>query len=100
MDDNARAAFERLLLLVRADTGQLRRVANFIRPGGPPTASADSTCPPSSQWIATSPADMATVVQRLAESPVAEYPEACRAEIEHLIRLWRPEAWTRTGETA
>jgi hypothetical protein len=95
-----RAAFERLLRIARSDTGQLRRVANFIQ----------------SWWTADSlggfdlsdifavdcdiARDVATVVHRLAESPVAEYPEAYRAKIADLIKLWRPRVWKRTVETA
>ncbi len=94
------AALDRLLGVARHDTGQSRRVANFILAwwnadslGGFDLSDIFAV----DREIAR---DMATVVRRLAGAPVAEYPEAYRAQIEDLIRLWRPEVWTRTVETA
>ncbi len=98
MDDAARAAFERLLDVAMSDTGQSRRVANFILAwwnadslGGFDLADIFAV----DRDIARS---MAIVVARLAEAPAAEYPEAYRAEIENLIKLWRPEVWARSVE--
>jgi hypothetical protein len=98
MDDAARAAFERLLDVATSDTGQARRVANFILAwwkadslGGFDLADIRAV----DRDIARS---MAIVVARLAEALAAEYPEAYRAEIENLIRLWRPEVWAHSVE--
>lgn len=95
MDENTRAAFERLLRIARSDTGQSRRVADFIlawwnasEHGGFDIADLFSL----DRAIAL---DMATIFTWLAEQPNAEYPERHRADIEDIIRLWRPEAWAR-----
>ena len=100
MDDDARATFERLLRIARSNTGQLRHVANFILAWW----NADNLGGFDLFDIFTVDRDvardMATVVHRLAESPVAEYPETYRAEIADLIELWRPGVWKRTVETA
>ena len=100
MDDAARAAFERLLDVATSDTGQARRVANFILAwwnadslGGFDLADIRAV----DRDIARS---MAIVVARLAEALAAEYPEAYRAEIENLIRLWRPEVWAASASAS
>jgi hypothetical protein len=98
MDDAMRAALERLLDIATSDTGQSRRVANFILTswnvslGGFDLSDIFAV----DRDIARA---MATVVAHLAESAAAEYPEAYRAEVENLIKLWRPEHWTRSGGT-
>lgn len=100
MDDRTRAVFERLLCIARSDTGQSRRVANFLLAwwnadslGGFDLADIFAV----DRKIGR---DMATIVSGLAELPAALYPEDYRAEIEELIRLWRPEVWARSVETA
>jgi hypothetical protein len=99
MDDAMLPALERLLDVARSDTGQSRRVANFILAwwnagslGGFDLSDIFAV----DRDIARA---MATVVAHLAESAAAEYPEAYRAEVENLIKLWRPEHWTRSGGT-
>jgi N-dimethylarginine dimethylaminohydrolase len=42
--------------------------------------------------------DMATVFAYVADRPVAEYPEAYRAEVEDVIRQWRPDVWAKATE--
>jgi len=94
MDDTARAAFERLLDIASSDTGQLRRVAcwwNADSLGRFDLADIFAV----DRQIGR---DMAAIVSSLAEAPAAEYPEAYCAEIEELIRLWRPEVWARSME--
>lgn len=98
MDDATRAAFERLLEVATSDTGQSRRVANFIFAwwnadslGGFDLADIFAV----DRDIAR---NMAIVVAHLAEAPGAEYPKGRRAEIENLIRLWRPEVSARSVE--
>ncbi len=39
--------------------------------------------------------DMARVFAWLASRSDAEYPDSYRAEIEEIIRVWRPEVWAR-----
>lgn len=100
MDELTRAAFERLLAIARSDTGQSRRVANFILAwwnadslGGFDLADIFAV----DRDIGR---DMATIVIGLAGFSVAYYPEAYRNDIEQLIRLWRPEVWAHSAATA
>jgi hypothetical protein len=100
MDETTRAAFERLLRYARSDTGQSRRVANFILAwwnaedlGGFDIADVFAVDMAIGQ-------DMATVFTWLAGRSNAEYPDAYRGEIEAIIRLWRPEIWARAAQTA
>ncbi len=99
MDDTTRAAFERLLHIAHSDTGQSRRVANFILAwwdaeslGGFDIADLFSL----DRAIAQ---DLATVFSYVARQSVAGYPDLYRGEIEQIIRLWRPEVWARSAET-
>lgn len=98
MDDATRAAFERLLEVTTSDTGQSRRVANFIFAWWNATASADSTSPTSSRWIVTSPATWRSSSPASQKLRARNILKAYRAEIENLIRLWRPEVWARSVE--
>ncbi|MCZ4348018.1 hypothetical protein O4H55_18485 [Devosia neptuniae] len=98
MDETTRAAFERLLDLARSDTGQARRVANFILAwwnaetlGGFDVADLFAL----DAGIAN---DTAAVFGWIARSPNAVYPEEYRGEIEALIEAWRPEVWARSQE--
>ena len=99
-DEMTGAAFERLLHIARGDTHQSRRVANFILAwwnadslGGFDLADIFAV----DREIGR---DMATVVSSLAELSAAEYPDAYTAEMENLIRLWRPDVWARSVESA
>lgn len=100
MDETTRAAFERLLHIARGDTGQSRRVASFILAwwnadshGGFDIADLFAL----DEAIAD---DMATVFPHIARQHIAAYPDAYRAEIEDVIRLWRPQVWARAQATA
>ncbi|MDI4667114.1 hypothetical protein K9U40_22725 [Xanthobacter autotrophicus] len=100
MDETTRAAFERLLTIARSDTGQSRRVAGFILAwwnaidlGGFDIADLFAV----DNAIAH---DMATVFAYVAGRHVAEYPEAYKAEIEDVIRQWRPDVRAKATETA
>lgn len=94
MDDVTRDALERLLKIARSDTGQARRVANFIL----------------AWWNADSlggfdiadlfAADMATVFTWLSRQNEATYPEDYRAAIEAVIAEWRPDIWAKAKEPA
>lgn len=95
MDDRTRAAFERLLKIAKSDTGQSRRVAEFVLAwwnatdlGGFDIADLFAV----DKAIAE---DMATVFAWLSRLYNAQYPEAYRADIEEIIRAWRPEVWAR-----
>ena len=95
MGEPTRGAFERLLRYARSDTGQSRRIASFILAwwnaddlGGFDLADIFALDRAIVQ-------DMATVFSWLAGRSNAEYPDAYRAEIEAIIRPWRPEIWAR-----
>ncbi len=90
MDHTTRAAFERLLQVANSDTGQSRRVANFILAwwnatdlGGFDLADLFAV----DRHIA---ADMATVFSYVAGRNTPIYPEEYRDEIVALIQAWRP----------
>ncbi|AOO84998.1 DUF7673 family protein [Bosea vaviloviae] len=99
MDETTRAAFERLLDIARSDTGQSRRVADFILAwwnatdlGGFDIADVFAVDMAIGQ-------DMARVFSWIAGRVDAEYPGSYRPEIEDVIRLWRPDVWARSKET-
>jgi len=100
MDEPTRAAFQRLLKIARTDTGQARRVANFILAwlnadslGGFDIADLFAV----DTKIA---ADMAMVFSWLARQNEAIYPTEYRAEIEAIIAEWHPEIWVRSQQPA
>lgn len=95
MDEVSRDAVNRLLKLAQSDTGQARRVANFILAwwnadelGGFDIADLFAV-------DAAIGRDMALVFTYLATLPMAEYPEEREAEIREIIRRWRPEVWAK-----
>ncbi len=100
MDEPAREAFERLHHIARSDTGQSRRVADFILAwwnaqelGGFDLADIFAV----DRAIGR---DMSRVVAWLATRAEPEYPVDYRAQIEEIIRLWRPEVWAPASATA
>lgn len=100
MDDVTRDALERLLNIARSDTGQARRVANFILAwwnadslGGFDIADLFAV----DTRIA---ADMATVFTWLSRQNEATYPEEYRTAIEAVIAEWRPDIWSKAQEPA
>lgn len=100
MDEPTRAAFQRLLKIARSDTGQARRVANFILAwwnadslGGFDIADLFAV----DTKIA---ADMAIVFSWLARQNEAIYPTEYRTEIEAIIAEWHPEIWVRSQQPA
>ncbi|MBP2449816.1 DUF7673 family protein [Rhizobium leguminosarum] len=100
MDEITRTAFERLLEVARSDTGQSGRVSSFILAwwnaeglGGFDLADLFAV----DRGLAR---DMTTVFTYIATRNTAEYPERYRAELEDLIRIWRPQAWAAANEPA
>ncbi|MGO4317769.1 DUF7673 family protein [Agrobacterium sp. MCAB5] len=92
MDDRVRFALEKLLNVAQDDSGQGRRVANFILAwwnaevhGGFDLTDLANVDP----HIAK---DMATIFTFLARSEVLVYPTDYRNEIENVIGRWRPQA--------
>jgi hypothetical protein len=100
MDMETRFAFERLLDVARSDTGQSRRVADFVLAWWNPESLGrfDITDVFAvDRELATA---MATVFSWLARQSTAVYPEEYRSEIEALIQVWRPEVWARSTQSA
>lgn len=98
MDETTRAAFERLLDLARSDTGQARRVANFILAWWNTESLGGFDIADLFALDAAIANDTATVFDWVARRPNAVYPEEYRGEIEALIEAWRPEVWARSQE--
>lgn len=100
MDEPTREAFERLLRIAHGDTGQSRRIAEFILAwwnaqelGGFDIADVFAV-------DAAIGRDMARIFAWAASRSEAEYPVAYRSQIEEIIRLWRPDVWARSSATA
>lgn len=91
MSPDAELAFRRLLRLAASDTGQARRVANFILAwwNAGDCGGFDLT----DLWNVDAPiaADMAIVFAWIGTSGAQTYPEHHGREIEDLVRLWRPQ---------
>lgn len=98
MNQTARQAFERLLNVARNDTGQSKRVANFVLAwwnagscGGFDISDLFSV----DEEIAS---DMAAIFAYVASLSSPEYPEDYRTEIEDIIRRWRPDIWSASQQ--
>jgi hypothetical protein len=97
MDAQSQAALDRLLILAQSDTGQSRRVANFLLAwwnaeelGGFDLADLFAVDLAIAQ-------DMTTIFVFLARGHSA-YPEHRRVEIERLIKVWRPAIWAKIAD--
>jgi hypothetical protein len=94
MEDRVRVALQKLIDIANNDTGQSRRVANFI------LAWWNADVHGGFDLIDLANVDrdvseaMATVFTWLARQSDAEYPYAYRSEIEQIIARWRPQAET------
>ncbi|MGF6175506.1 DUF7673 family protein [Ensifer sp. 4252] len=91
MEDRVRFALEKLLNIAHEDTGQGRRVANFLLAwwnadvhGGFDIADLFAVDRDVSE-------DMATVFTYLARGEDAVYPTEYRGEMESIIHRWRPQ---------
>ncbi|AYG63896.1 DUF7673 family protein [Rhizobium jaguaris] len=92
MEDRVRFAVEKLLNVAHEDTGQGRRVANFLLAwwnaevhGGFDLADLFAVDREVSE-------DMATIFTYLAREEDAVHPTDYRGEIEEIIERWRPLA--------
>lgn len=92
MDDSVRFALEKLLNFAHEDTGQGRRVANFILAwwnaevhGGFDLTDLDNVDPHIAE-------DMVIIFTWLARQDELIYPDDYRQEIEKIISHWRPQA--------
>lgn len=95
MDDWTRSAFERLLNLAQSDTGQARRVANFLLAWWNAESLGGFDMADLFGVDSTIAADMATVFTWLAAQNNATYPTEYRAELDKVIQQWRHEIWAK-----
>lgn len=100
MDRITHEAFERLLKIARSDTGQARRVANFILAWWNADSLGGFDIADLFAVDAKIAADMATVFVWLSRQDEAVYPTEHRAAIEAVIAEWRPEIWAKANEPA
>lgn len=91
MDDRVKFALEKLLNVAPEDTGQGRRVANFLLAwwnadvhGGFDLTDLANVDPHIGE-------DMATIFTLLAREEDIVYPYDYRSEIEQIIARWRPQ---------
>lgn len=94
MEDRVRFALEKLLNVAHEDTGQGRRVANFLLAwwnaevhGGFDLTDLANVDPPIGE-------DMATIFAFLARAEDVVYPTDYRSEIDQIIARWRPQEET------
>ena len=100
MDQRTRVAFERLLTIAHSDTGQARRVADFILAWWNPYSLGRFDITDVFTLDRAIAQDMATVFSYMANLSNAEHPVEYRAEIEKLIAFWRPDVWEQSKATA
>lgn len=100
MDEDTRAAFERLLDRARSSTGQGARVASFILAWWNPASLGRFDITDVFAVDEAIALDIATVFSWMARQPMAIYPEEYRAEIEALIEEWRPQVWAASTQPA
>lgn len=91
MEDRVRFALEKLLNVAHHDTGQSRRVANFLLAwwnagvhGGFDLTDLADLDPEICE-------DMITVFTYIAREETLSYPDAYKPEIIQIIRRWRPD---------
>lgn len=100
MNDKERAALDRLLKIGRSDTGQSRRVADFLLAWW--NAGSCGKFDLTELWAVDTEitVDMVTIFGFVAR--VREYPDRLgySEQFEALVREWRPELVVRKAETA
>ena len=93
MDRDVGSAVGRLLAIGKSDTGQSRRVADFLLAWW--NGSDFGHFPIEHLWNVDRviSADMVTILSYLAEQPCAVYPNAVGFddEMRELVRSWRPK---------
>jgi hypothetical protein len=91
MEDRVRFALEKLLNIAHADTGQARRVANFLLAWWNADANGGFDIADLFAVDRAVSEDMVTVFTYLARGDGAVYPTDYRGEIEAIIKRWRPQ---------
>ncbi|MEJ1177171.1 hypothetical protein WA845_23255 [Agrobacterium sp. CMT1] len=90
MEDRVRFALEKLLNVAHGDTGQSRRVANFILAWWNADVHGGFNLTDLADVDRDVCEDMVTVFTFLAREEDLVYPEAYKLEIIQIIRRWRP----------
>ncbi|UXT23916.1 hypothetical protein FY140_24240 (plasmid) [Agrobacterium tumefaciens] len=90
MEDRVRFALEKLLNVAHQDTGQGRRVANFLLAWWNAEVHGGFDLTDLANVDREVADDMATVFTFLAREEDLVYPEAYKPEIIQIIRRWRP----------
>ncbi|MBM7325358.1 DUF7673 family protein [Agrobacterium pusense] len=91
MEDRVRFALEKLLDVAHGDTGQSRRVANFILAWWNADVHGGFNLTDLADVDRDVCEDMVTVFTFLAREEDLVYPEAYKPEIIQIIRRWRPD---------
>lgn len=91
MEDRVRFALEKLLNVAQGDTGQSRRVANFILAWWNADVHGGFNLADLADVDRDVCEDMVTVFTFLAREEDLVYPEAYKPEIIQIIRRWRPD---------
>ncbi len=91
MEDRVRFALEKLLNVAHGDTGQSRRVANFILAWWNADVHGGFNLTDLADVDRDVCEDMATIFTFLAREEDLVYPEAYKPEIIQIIRRWRPD---------
>ncbi|CDZ28711.1 hypothetical protein NOJ05_01625 [Neorhizobium galegae] len=94
MEDRVRFALEKLLGIADQDTGQGRRVGNFLLAWWNAEAHGGFDLTSLANVDREVSDDMATVCTWLAREEDVVYPYDYRGEIEQTITSWRPQAQT------
>lgn len=94
MEDRVRFAIEKLLNIAHQDTGQGRRVANFLLAWWNAEVHGGFDLTDLANVDREVSEDMATDFTWLAREEDVEYPYDYRSEIEQIIARWRPKAET------
>jgi hypothetical protein len=100
MDEPTWTALQRLLKIARSDTGQAKRVADFILAWWNADSLGGFDIADLFALDAKIAADVATVFSWLARQDEAVYPTEHRAEIEAIIAAWRPDVWAKSNQPA
>lgn len=94
MENRVRFALETLLNVAHEDTGQGRRVANFLLAWWNAEVHGGFDLTDLANVDRDIAEDMATIFTFLSREEDVVYPTDCRSEIEQIVSRWRPLAET------
>lgn len=93
-------SFRRLLKAPKSNKGQPKRPANFVLAWWSADSCGGFDIVDVFNVDESIAADMATFFGYVASRTITEYPEEYRAEIEDIVRQWRPMVWEASQEQA